>query len=160
MNHLAAKDVLIIDDEDAIRRMVGVALKRVTLTYDTAVDGADALNQMTTTLYSVVLVDLMMPRLDGVGFVAKLREHERASSERPVVLMMTAFSVRDRVAEVCDRVQAVIEKPFDVFELAELVRDCVDGRKLIEARKMMSGGVGDLAREDRAQPARFPAQEN
>jgi DNA-binding response OmpR family regulator len=125
-------DVLIIDDDDAIRRMLCVALKRIALTCETAIDGADALEQMAETHYAVVLVDLMMPRLDGAGFVAALRERERASFDRPVVLLMTAFSTRETIKHLGDRVQAVIQKPFDVFELAGLVRDCVDGARLMD----------------------------
>ncbi|GAC1437641.1 MAG: hypothetical protein NVSMB68_09580 [Thermoanaerobaculia bacterium] len=61
--------------------------------------------------------------------------------ERPVVLMMTAFSVRE-LPDLGHRVQAVIQKPFDVFELVGLVRDCVESRRLHDARSGMGNGAG------------------
>ena len=129
------KDVLIIDDEEAIRDMLAAALTRLGVTCDTAADGAEALDRVGVVRYAVVLVDLMMPRVDGGAFAAALRERERSSSERPVVLMMTAFPARERVTEVGAHVQAVIQKPFDIVELAELVHDCVAVRRLHESRR-------------------------
>lgn len=137
---LPAKDVLIVDDDESIRKMMTAALDRLGVSSDTAVDGLDALDQISRTRYAVVLVDLMMPRLDGGAFVIALRAVEKSSNERPVVLMMTAFPVQDTVPDVRERVQAVIQKPFDIFELTELVRDCVETRRVFEARRL--DGVG------------------
>lgn len=132
MTPLPTTDVLIIDDDAAIRGLVGAALTRLAVSWHAAVDGADALDQIERTRYSVVLVDLMMPRIDGEAFVTALREHERVSRERPVVLIMTAFPVRDRLTSLGESVQAVLQKPFDVVELAEIVRACVAGRRALE----------------------------
>ena len=118
-------DVLIVDDDEGIRTLLCVALKRRNLTCLIAVDGFDALEKLRTHSVSVILVDLMMPRLDGRDFVAKLTEVERSSENRPVVLMMTAFSSSERLPVPDDRVQAVIRKPFDVLALTRLVSDCV-----------------------------------
>ena len=127
---LNAKDVLVVDDDEGIRGLVTVALRRLGLTCETAVDGVDGLDRIGQTSYVVVLVDLMMPRLDGAGFVTALREQETAT-HRPVVVMMTAFTVRD-LPDLGSKVQVVLQKPFDVFALAELVRDCVDSRHACE----------------------------
>lgn len=131
---LHSKDVLIVDDDESIRNLVASALRRRGLSCDTAADGADALEHVATTRYVVVLVDLMMPRVDGETFATALRDHERTSRERPVVLLMTAFPVRERFAELGDRVHAVVQKPFDALELAELVKSCVEARRMIDER--------------------------
>jgi hypothetical protein len=102
MSRPETMDVLIIDDDEAIRGMLAAALARLGMTCDTAADGAEALDCVAMTRYSVVLV----------------------------VLMITAFPVRDHASELGRNVQAVIQKPFDVVELAELVHDCVTGRPL------------------------------
>ena len=154
------KDVLVIDDDHSIRSLVATALTRLKLTCDIAADGGDALDQMDRTSYSVILVDLMMPRIDGAAFVIALREREKASTERPVVLMMTAFSLRDTPMTIGERVQAVIQKPFDVFELAELVRDCVEARAMALLRKEMgAGNVVDLP-GDNAGETSEPSEES
>lgn len=129
------KDVLVIDDDSPIRHMLAAAMTRLGLSCDTATDGADALEQIRSTTYIVVLVDFMMPRVDGEQFVIALREHEAISHERPVVMMMTAFPPRERLPIIGEKVQALIQKPFDLAELAELVRGCVEARKLIDARR-------------------------
>lgn len=150
---LQAKDVLVIDDDEAIRRVLASALARLGVTCDTASDGADALQQVMGTFYSVILVDLMMPRVDGEAFVSALRERDKASAQRPVVLLMTAFPVRERVPNMGDKVQAVIQKPFDVLEIAELVHDCVEGRRAYDARKSAIPSASDLAPVAEERPA-------
>ena len=140
MTGVETKDVLVVDDDDAIRRMLRVAVTRLGMTSDHAADGAEALDCVAVTRYRVILVDLMMPRVDGREFVATLRERKSASGERPVVLMMTAFPVRERSSELGANVQAMIQKPFDVFELADLVHDCVEGVRLFETAQTKSEG--------------------
>jgi CheY-like chemotaxis protein len=129
------KDVLIIDDDAAVRGLLCAALERLGLTCDTADDGVAALERAAATHHSVILVDLMMPKMDGSAFVTALRERERLSRERPVVLMMTAFPAEDHVPDLGEKVQAVVQKPFDVIELAEIVRDCVAGKRAHESRR-------------------------
>ena len=139
---LDAKDVLIVDDDQAIRNLVTVAFRHNGLSCDTAVDGVDALEKTSSSNYFVILVDLMMPRLDGRGFVTALREREATSGQRPVVVMMTALTARD-LPDLGSNVQAVVQKPFDLFAIAELVRDCVESRRSCEQRV-----VSDLNRVD------------
>ena len=145
MPSLERQDVLIIDDDDAIREMLCAALSRLGLTCDAASDGVEALERVRDTRYSVIVVDLMMPRVDGGAFVTALREREKSSVERPVVFMMTAFPVRERVPDMGGEIQAVVQKPFDVLELAELIRDCVEGARAHASRLSLSGTAADAA---------------
>ena len=107
--------------------MLLMVFKRHGLAADIAVDGADAIERVASTQYAVVLVDLMMPRVDGAAFVKALRKREESSSRRLVVLMMTATPAREPVMHLGDSVQALISKPFDVLEIAEVVKGCVEG---------------------------------
>ena len=134
-------DVLVVDDDNGIRLLVARALLRAGVTCHTACDGADALEYVNRNRYLVVVVDLMMPNIDGKGFVIALRERDKTSGVRPVVLLMTAFPVQD-LPPLGQHVQAVIQKPFDVFELAELVRDCVEAcRRHESAQEARSAGT-------------------
>ena len=67
MNTHLTKDVLIVDDDEDVRTVVCTALTHGGLTCDTAADGVYALECLETSRYRVVLLDLVMPRLDGTG---------------------------------------------------------------------------------------------
>lgn len=122
---LPVKDVLIVDDDESIRRLVCIAMERSGLTCDTAEDGVAALECLERTRYHVVLSDLMMPRLDGGALVRQLAAIETASDGHPLVLIMTAFPQAEQLPLLSDLVQAVVRKPFNVLELTQLVQSCV-----------------------------------
>jgi CheY-like chemotaxis protein len=128
MSALAKSDVLVVDDDPGIRLLIGIALGRVGVTFTLACDGIEAIECLKTADFNLVLLDVMMPRLDGVGFVRHLREWEERKGLRPVVLLMTAAPEREELLKTADTVQAVIAKPFDVWEIADLVHDCVTSR--------------------------------
>jgi|SRR6185295_5133803 len=129
MTTMNRRDVLIVDDDASLCRTLEAAVNRLGLTSDIAGDGAEALVRIAAAQYSLVLLDLVMPKVDGGEFVTELAKLEAVSPERPIILMMTAFPVNDR-PELATRIQAVIPKPFDVIELAELVFDCIETRRL------------------------------
>lgn len=124
-----SKDVLIVDDDAGILQVISLALRNDGLSFDTASDGVDALAYLQSTDYCVVLLDLRMPRLDGVGVLTKVREWQAFQVAGPVVLVMTAFSDRDGLPLLAEVVQAVVRKPFDLPELAGIVQGCVTARR-------------------------------
>jgi DNA-binding response OmpR family regulator len=126
---LEHKDILIVDDDDSIRNLLRTTLERAGMRCSVATDGLDASNQIEHLDYALVLLDLMMPRLDGVGFVKRLRESQRRGGGRPVVLMMTAAPERQDLGATGDMVQAVLSKPFDIHEIVGLCHDCVEVRR-------------------------------
>ncbi|MGA8810756.1 MAG: response regulator [Thermoanaerobaculia bacterium] len=124
-----SKDVLIVEDDDSIRNLVALALARAGLTCDTAEDGVYAVQHLTEKRYSVLLLDMSMPRLDGAGVLKEIRAFYADDSERPIVLVMTAAPQQEQLQPFAEIVHAVVAKPFDVHELRELVRGCVTLRK-------------------------------
>jgi DNA-binding response OmpR family regulator len=119
------KDVLIVEDDDSIRNLVALALTRAGLRCDTAADGVYAVEHLTEKRYSVLLLDMSMPRLDGAGVLKEIRAFYDDHSERPIVLVMTAGAQQEPLQPFAEIVHAVIRKPFDVRELRELVKGCV-----------------------------------
>jgi len=126
------KDVLVVDDDAAIRKLMLVALERLGLRCGSARDGVDALDAMERTRYAVVLLDLMMPRLDGKGVVEQLRQRGAAPCDRPVVIILTAFPEAEDPPLDGNIVHAVIRKPFDLHELANLLHACVTVRRGVQ----------------------------
>ena len=123
-------DVLVVDDDASIRNLIRVALQRSGLRCNTAADGLDAMERLRESRYTVLLLDQMMPRLDGIGVITRMRE-DVAASDRPIVVVMTAFSDREQPALDGTVVHTVIRKPFDLTELAGVLHSCVTARKVL-----------------------------
>lgn len=117
--------VLVADDDRAIRQLVSTIVKREGLIVDSAADGAEAIELLRQHEYSVVLIDLMMPRVDGFGVAAYLKEHP--PSRKPIVLVITAYADQKFKQIDASIVTGVIRKPFEVADLGRVVRLCVDG---------------------------------
>jgi DNA-binding response OmpR family regulator len=114
--------VLVVEDDAAIRGLVAAALRREPLLVDVAADGVEALELVRSHDYAVIITDLMLPRLDGAGFVeAFIRLRPNAGS---VVFVMTAFDDQTAVRRLGPSVHAIIRKPFDITRFVEMIREC------------------------------------
>ena len=110
--------VLVVDDEPAICALVAKIVDRAGLPVDTAQNGAEAIARMETTEYAVVVVDLMMPIVDGFGVVDFVRQ---LPGRRPAVIVISAADagmVRKLDGTV---VHSVLRKPFDIDVLGDLI---------------------------------------
>jgi two-component system, chemotaxis family, chemotaxis protein CheY len=117
--------VLVADDDQAIRQLVCTIVKREGLEVDCAADGAEAIDMIRQHDYAVILVDLMMPRVDGFGVIDHLRKHP--AELKPVVLVITAYADQKFKEVDPNIVTGVLRKPFEVADLGNLVRLCVTG---------------------------------
>ena len=117
--------VLVADDDQSIRQLVSTIVRRESLSVDAASDGLEAIELLKKHEYAVVLLDLMMPRMDGFGVIEWLRENPPLI--KPIVIVITAYADQ-RFKEVdSELVSGVLRKPFEVAELGSLVRACVSG---------------------------------
>ena len=116
--------VLIADDDVSIRQLVTTIARREGLEIDTAADGVEAIEKLKNNEYAAILLDLMMPRTDGFGVVDYLRANP--PSQKPVVLIITAYADQKFKEIDPDFVAGVVRKPFEVADLGELVRHCVE----------------------------------
>jgi CheY-like chemotaxis protein len=112
---------LVVDDDAGIRILVARVLTRHGFTVDSARDGAEAIEKMLQHDYTVITLDLMMPRIDGVAVVRYLVQHkpEKLAS----VIVMTAFGPA-AFDQVCPPVSRFLEKPFDIDRLTAHAREC------------------------------------
>lgn len=113
--------VLVADDEDAIRTLISHMLRRAGFDPVEAPDGQHAIDRLDSGRFDAVVLDLMMPRVDGFGVVEHLIETQPRMMEKIVV--MTAFpkaAAKQRLHHLC----GIISKPFDMDELLRVVRDC------------------------------------
>lgn len=117
--------VLVADDDRSIRHLVSTIVRREHFKVDSAADGLEAIECLKQHEYNVILLDLMMPRLDGFGVIEHLRTHPPLM--KPIVLVISAYTDQ-KFKEVDPRIVAgVIRKPFEVADLGTLVRLCVRG---------------------------------
>ena len=117
-----AEKILVVDDDEAIRTMVERILKRERFHVESARDGFEAIEKLSRTDYSTILLDLMMPRVDGLQ-VLRFLEAER-SAPKPWVIVMTANTHIASEAEGSKPIFRVLSKPFDIRQLIEHVREC------------------------------------
>lgn len=114
--------ILVVDDDDAIRALVERVLKREKFEVESARDGFEAIEKLSCGDYGTILLDLMMPRVDGHG-VLRYLELERKPEETPAVIVMTA-NLQGAADAVEDRPQyRVLAKPFDIRQLIAHVRE-------------------------------------
>lgn len=112
--------VLVVDDDRAIRVLVGKIVERAGFPVDTAADGAEAIEKIRVTRYAVCVIDLMMPNVSGYDIVDFISEH--CGAERPAVIVITAVADSSAIVRLDGRVvHSVVRKPFDISVLGELI---------------------------------------
>jgi two-component system, OmpR family, response regulator MprA len=111
--------ILVVDDEPAVQGALARALTLEQYKVSQAMDGEQALERLERDPYEVVILDLTMPRLDGLEVCRRLRE----GGDRTPVLMLTAREgVDDRVAGLDAGADDYLVKPFALRELLARVR--------------------------------------
>ncbi len=117
----AGSRVLAVDDESSIREFMAVALEREGFAVRTAADGAVALEVVRGWNPECVLLDIMMPKIDGIALLPMLRR----LTEAPIILVTARGDVRDRIDGLAAGADDYIAKPFDVDELVARLRSAL-----------------------------------
>jgi len=120
------RSILVVEDDPAIRRLVKMVLQREGYELDVAVDGVEAVLKLGLKPYDVIVLDLMMPNLDGFAFMSTLAQND-PSRLRSIIVTSAASPavIRDRMkGQPFD----VLPKPFDIQQLVERVRSCIAAR--------------------------------
>lgn len=113
---------LVVDDDAGIRVLVHRILSRQGYAVEVARDGAEAIEKLIEHDYDLIALDLMMPRIDGMGVVRYLVEHN--PDKLANVLVMTAFGPT-ALPKVCPPVTRFIEKPFDIHTFLSEAAECL-----------------------------------
>jgi CheY-like chemotaxis protein len=106
-----ARRVLLVDDDTANLEMLGEVLRSEGYTVACARNGAEAMACLANTQPDVVMLDYVMPTMDGATMAHKLR-HEEAT--RHIAIVMTSGLPEDMVRPRCDDYDAFLQKPYDV----------------------------------------------
>lgn len=116
------KRALVVDDDDPIRAMLAKIVERQNLAVDTARDGAEAIERIDANGYDLIVLDLMMPRVDGYSVLRHMNE------KHPDKLACTIIASAVPESEILKRfnlpVFRIHAKPFDMTKLIEDIREC------------------------------------
>src|SRR5437867_4732222 len=114
--------VLVIDDDLALRGLFTTLLSRSGFNVDCANDGREAYDHLSCHTYSVILLDLMMPDVNGFELLARLQRESPALLERAIV--MTGASQRAIEHLDTSNIWALVRKPFDIDSLVPSTLAC------------------------------------
>lgn len=135
--------VLLVDDEEAIRLGLASALQRASFRVVEARDGREALRKVEQHQPDVIVLDILMPEMDGREVCRRLRQ---AGNWTPVVMLTQIQATGEKISSLEEGADDYLNKPFDSYELiarvrALLRRQAVAGRPAHLANVLVSGGL-------------------
>ncbi len=116
-------DILVVEDDPTIRRLVRRVLQREGYRVEDAADGVEAVLKLGLGEYDVIILDLMMPNLDGFALMNSMTQADPARLQKIIVTSAASSTV------ISGRLSGapfdVLPKPFDIADLVSRVRACI-----------------------------------
>jgi len=134
-------NILIIDDEKAIRKTLSEILSYEGYKIDEAADGEEGLKKFSNSTYDVVLCDIKMPKMDGIEFLEKARE---VNSDVPVIVISGHGNIETAVEAVKKGAFDYISKPPDLNRLLITLRNALDKQTLVTETKVLKRKVSKV----------------
>lgn len=106
--------VLIVEDEEMLNNIIAKRLKVESMIVDQCYNGEDGLDYITTSSYDVIIMDIMMPKLDGLAVVRQMRAE---GNKTPVLFLTAKDSLQDKVDGLNLGADDYLVKPFEFDEL-------------------------------------------
>ena len=131
-------DILIIDDEKAIRKTLSEILSFEGYKIDEAADGEEGLKRFKDKSYDVVLCDIKMPKLDGIEFLQKAGE---TSPDVPIIMISGHVNIQTAVEAVKKGAYDFISKPPDLNRLLITIRNAMERNSLVTETKVLKRKV-------------------
>ncbi len=125
--------VLVIDDDPDVRSVVDITLRLAGFDVATAPDGETGLEEALKRRPDLILLDLMMPRMDGYEVCRRLRADGRLS-HIPIIMLTAKAQLTDKIAGLEHGADDYVTKPFDTEELAARVQATL--RRALDSRSV------------------------
>ncbi|MCP4114695.1 MAG: response regulator transcription factor [Desulfobacteraceae bacterium] len=106
--------LLFVEDDEKLSKFVITGLKQSGFTVDHASDGVDGLHLAMTESYDMVVLDIMLPGMDGLRIVEQMRKHD---IDTPVIFLSAKRSTEDRIKGLYSGADDYLTKPFSYLEL-------------------------------------------
>src|SRR5438105_12524182 len=127
--------ILIVEDEPDLLASLAKALREAGYAVDTAEEGEDGLYKAQSSDYDAIVLDVMLPKLDGWGLLQKLRRTKKT----PVLMLTARDASRDRIRGLDIGADDYVVKPFDLSELLARLRALIR-RNAGQTRNIMEIG--------------------
>jgi DNA-binding response OmpR family regulator len=111
--------ILLVDDESEIREQLGRVLSEQRYTVDMARDGEEALDRIFDQPYDLIILDIMLPKRDGLSVLAEIR---RAMITTPILMLTARGKIADKISGLDQGADDYLAKPFSVAELLARMR--------------------------------------
>ncbi|MDH4082921.1 MAG: sigma-54 dependent transcriptional regulator [Nitrospira sp.] len=119
--------ILVVDDEQSLREVLSIMLRRAGYAVISATDGEDAIELIHKEIFDLVITDLRMPKIDGLEVLKAVK----SASPETVVLIITAFATADSAVEAMKQgAYDYLTKPFQVDEVQLIIRNALEKRRL------------------------------
>lgn len=148
--------ILIVEDEEKLARFTELELKHEGYETDKAFDGRTGLEMAENGNYDLILLDIMLPGLNGIEVLRRIRKN----SEVPVILLTARDSVMDKVSGLDTGADDYITKPFDIEELLARIRVAL--RKKVSVVQTQTGNqlcFGALSLDPAAHTVKYEDRE-
>lgn len=130
--------VLVIDDDESIVEMIKMGLEADGMRVYGAGDGAEGIEVLNREQIDVVVLDIMMPRVDGWMALMEIRNNP-ATADLPVVMLSAKTQDLAKILAFKQGVQQYVTKPFNILELSARVESLAKGRRRMLGAQMASG---------------------
>lgn len=116
-----SKRIMIVDDSATVRQVLRITLEGADYEVVEAVDGQDALAQLTKSRFDMVITDLQMPKLDGLSLIREVRK-STINNHTPIVVLTTESKEEIKAEGKAAGVSGWIVKPFKPEQILKVVR--------------------------------------
>ncbi len=130
--------ILVVDDDKNTRRLIEAVLRQDNYTVSTAADGEAALRELETTHADLIVLDVMMPHIDGYELTRMLRD---AGNDIPILMVSAKQLPADRHMGFLAGTDDYISKPIDEEEMLLRIRALLRRAKIASDRRIEIGGV-------------------
>jgi two-component system response regulator PilR (NtrC family) len=121
------KKILVVDDERSMREFLGIMLAKEGYSVTQCPDGETALKQMEEDIFDLAIMDIRMPKMDGIAVLERIKE----TAPETVVIMITAFASTDTAVQAMKKgAYDYITKPFKIDEIKLIIRNALEKKAL------------------------------
>ena len=130
------KRILLVDDEPLILKGLKYSLEQEGYETDSAADGEEALSRFFSGTYDIILLDVMLPKLDGVSVCQRIREH----SNVPIIMLTAKGEDMDKILGLEYGADDYMTKPFNILEVKARIKTILrraGGQPQVEEQKII-----------------------